>query len=384
MNIVSTIASTIVSTKPLQEPHDISENPFDRSIPRPGEVKPFRGFGAVLRSGVTSILQQTGTDNRFSLRQAAPEGGNSLMTRLMSAVPVVYSLLVINSLPTANGCEWGPSGTRNGTLSAHADFGFSDPVVEWADGASDVVLYGGCATLLASHIAKFVARLYAGKPSREQGLEPGGNENEFRVLAKKMLRREGSEVVKSLMLTASVVGIVEYMKIKIDKERPYVLNPDYIHGKLCMDPDDFKAMPSGHAAVSAIVWSQVVLNVIDTAALSSPAFKRLLSKLSVCSNEPLASPAGKGFIAVLGAIGFGVLAGTLRTLAAKHDAVDVSIGEGIGIIAAACSPYIRSGVFSPEAVVDKNTGYYYNDDVYSQPVEGEGPMGDTDNQEAEV
>ncbi|USE36174.1 phosphatase PAP2 family protein [Endozoicomonas sp. SCSIO W0465] len=306
------------------------------------------------------------------------------MTRLMSAVPVVYALLVINSLPTANGCEWGPSGTRNGTLSASSDFGFSDPVVEWADGASDMVLYGGCATLLASHIAKFVARLYAGKQSSEQEPEPGHTENDFKKLVKKMFRRETSEVVKSLVLVASVAGIVDYMKIKIDKERPYVLNPDYIHGNLCMDPDDFKAMPSGHTAISAIVWSQVFLNITDSAALSSPAFKRLLSKMSVFSNKPLASPAGKRFITSVGALGFGALAGALRILAAKHDVVDVLIGEGIGIIAAACSPYIRSGVFSAEAVVDKNTGYYYDDDVYSRPVAGEGPMRDRGDQEAEA
>lgn len=306
------------------------------------------------------------------------------MTRLMSAVPVVYSLLIINSLPTANGCEWGPSGSRNGTVSANPHLGFPEPEVEWADWASDVVLYGGCATLLASHIARFTARLYAGKQSSEQVPEPGPMENNFKELAKKMLRTEASEVVKSLVLVASVVGIVDFMKMKIDRERPYVLNPDYIHGNLCMDPDDFKAMPSGHASVSAIAWSQVVLNVIDTAAMSSPAFKRLLSKMAVFSNQPLASPAGKRLIAFAGAMGFGALAGALRVLAAKHDVIDVSVGAGIGTIAAACSPYIRSGVFNHGAVVNENTGYYYDDDMYSRAVEAGGAIQDRDNQEAEA
>ncbi|WP_163388025.1 phosphatase PAP2 family protein [Endozoicomonas acroporae] len=373
----------IVSTTPLQACRDVSENTFDPSIHKPDDAKQSRGFGAVLRSGVTSILQRAGADDQLWLRQAQ-EGGNRLMTRLMSAVPVVYSLLIINSLPTANGCEWGPSGLRNGTLSANPHLGFPEPEVEWADGASDVVLYGGCATVVASHIARFVARLYAGKQSSEQAPQPGRMENNFKELAKKMLRTETSEVVKSVVLVASVVGIIDYLKMKIDRERPYVLNPDYIHGNLCMDPDDFKAMPSGHASVSAIAWSQVVLNVIDTAAMSSPAFKRLLSKMAVFSNQPLSSPAGKRVIAFAGAMGFGALAGALRVLAAKHDVIDVSVGAGIGIIAAACSPYIRSGVFNHGAVVDKNTGYYYDDDVYSRAVEAGGPMQDRDNQEAEA
>lgn len=373
----------IVSTTPLQACGDVSENAFDQSIDKPDDAKQFRGFGAVLRSGVTSILQRTGADDQLWLRQAQ-EGGNRLMTRLMSAVPVVYSLLIINSLPTANGCEWGPSGSRNGTVSANPHLGFPEPEVEWADWASDVVLYGGCATLLASHIARFTARLYAGKQSSEQVPEPGPMENNFKELAKKMLRTEASEVVKSLVLVASVVGIVDFMKMKIDRERPYVLNPDYIHGNLCMDPDDFKAMPSGHASVSAIAWSQVVLNVIDTAAMSSPAFKRLLSKMAVFSNQPLASPAGKRLIAFAGAMGFGALAGALRVLAAKHDVIDVSVGAGIGTIAAACSPYIRSGVFNHGAVVNENTGYYYDDDMYSRAVEAGGAIQDRDNQEAEA
>ncbi len=306
------------------------------------------------------------------------------MTRLMSVVPVVYSLLVINSLPTANGCEWGPSGTRNGTVSPFADFGYVDPVVTWADSASDVVLYGGFMTLVASHIAKFVARLYADKQSRAQALEPGLNAHDVRELAKKALCKEASEVVKSLILVASVVGIVEYMKTAIDKERIYVLQPDYKNGKLCMDPDDFKAMPSGHAAVSAIAWSQVVLNVLDSAALSSPAFKRLLERTRPFSNQPLASPYGKTFFALSSAFGFGGLAGVLRILAAKHDGIDVSVGMIISATAAACSPYIRSGVFSQSVVVDENTGYYYNDDVYSRPVEVPGPVRVRDNQEAEA
>ncbi|MGI2028299.1 phosphatase PAP2 family protein [Endozoicomonas acroporae] len=374
---------SIVSTTPLQACGDVSENAVDQPIDKPDDAKQFRGFGAVLRSGVTSILQRTEADDQLWLRQAQ-EGGNRLMTRLMSVVPVVYSLLVINSLPTANGCEWGPSGTRNGTVSAYAGFGFVDPVVTWADRASDVVLYGGCATLVASHIAKFVARLYAGKQSRAQALEPGLNAHDVRELARKALLKEASEVVKSLILVASVVGIVEYMKTAVDKERIYVLQPDYKNGKLCMDPDDFKAMPSGHAAVSAIAWSQVVLNVLDSAALSSPAFKRLLVRTQLFSNQPLASPAGKTFFAMLSTLGFGGLAGVLRVLAARHDAVDVAIGELIGSIAAACSPYIRSGVFSQSVVVDENTGYYYNDDVYKRSVEARRPMRVRDNQEAEA
>ncbi|WBA81823.1 phosphatase PAP2 family protein [Endozoicomonas sp. GU-1] len=377
----------IVSTTPLQASGEVSENAFDQSIHKPDDVKQFRGFGAVLRSGVTSILQRAGADDQLWLRQAQ-EAGNRLMTRLMSAVPVVYSLLIINSLPTANGCdkqcEWGCSGSRNGTLSANPHLGFPEPEVEWADGASDVVLYGGCAMVVASHIARFVARLYAGKQSSEQVPEPGRMENNVKELAKKMLRREASEVVKSVVLVASVVGVIDYLKMKIDRERPYVLNPDYIHRKLCMDPDDFKAMPSGHASVSAIAWSQVVLNVIDTAAMSSQAFKRLLSKMAAFSNQPLSSPAGKRLIAFASAMGFGALAGALRVLAAKHDVIDVSVGAGIGIIAAACSPYIRSGVFNHGAVVNEKTGYYYDDEVYSRPVEAAGPMQDRDYQKVET
>ena len=64
---------------------------------------------------------------------------------------------------------------------------------------------------------------------------------------------------------------------------------------------------------------------------------------------------------------FGLLTGSMRVLAAKHDTLDIFAGTLLGIASSYVSHKVQVGVFDSTSVINPRTRHYYNREALPEP-----------------